>query len=132
MKRQPFWIKGDDDAGYFTLYFAREFVDWIVGFVCGGRLGVSMKLKTYCQEEHTLFQISEDRLKCAQCPWHVLFTELPRWIYTVGRMMMKANQGLSRRESQRDALIENYTKWAEEHGRSNSVSRIVSALEKTT
>ena len=91
-----------------------------------------MKLKTFCKEEHTLFDIAEDRLNCAQCPWHVLFSELPRWVYSVGRMMMKANLGLSRRTTQKAALIEAYTLWAAEHGSDKQIARVSEALEKTT
>ena len=50
----------------------------------------------------------------------------------MGRMLLHANCGSTRRESQRDALIENYRAWAEEHGQDKQIDRVIAALEKTT
>ena len=81
------------------------------------------KSPTFCKEDHGLFKIEDDRIICLSCPWHVLFSELPRWIFTMGRMLMHANCGSARRERlKRTALIENYTAWAEEHGQDKQIA----------
>ena len=86
----------------------------------------------FCKEDHGIFQIEADRIICLSCPWHVLFSELPRWIFTMGRMLMHANCGSARRTTQKEALIENYTAWAKEHGQDKQIDRVIAALEKTT
>ena len=90
------------------------------------------KPTAFCKEDHGIFQIEDDRIICLSCPWSCLFSELPRWIFTMGRMLLHANCGSTRRESQRDALVANYSKWAKEHGQDKQIDRVIDALEKTT
>ena len=86
-----------------------------------------------CRDYHRELTLGADRLTCGACPWTMTFRDLPRWIYSIGRMMLLANSGSPHRTELRDALIEAYALWAKEHGKkAKTVNRVREALEKTT
>lgn len=77
-------------------------------------------------------KVGDSDLTCSYCKMRIPFSQFKNECDAVGRMLMDANAGSSRRVPCREATIKSYTAWAKQHGQIKHVQRVADTIRKLT